>query len=128
MRVERWVAKGQALGHRHLKCHKRSTAQIECYFDERFIEWKRATGKPADARFVAECFAKRFTQADGNIFDGVVGVDVQVALGFDFKVKPTVLAKLVEHVVKKWNASVDAGRCRAVEIDEYINRGFFGGA
>jgi hypothetical protein len=58
----------------------------------------------------------------------VVGVDVQVALGFDLEVKPTVLAKLVEHVIKKWNASVDAGRSWAVEIDEYIDRGFFGGA
>jgi len=58
----------------------------------------------------------------------VVGVDVQVALSFDFKVKSTVLAKLVEHVIKKRNASVDTGRSWAVEIDEDIDRGFFGGA
>src|SRR2546422_8014264 len=42
---------------------------------------------------------ERGAEREGGVLDGVVGVDVQVALGLDGEVEQAVPAELVEHVV-----------------------------
>src|SRR5690606_28373105 len=51
--------------------------------------------------FVAQRFRHSLTQGKGRIFDGVVLVNVQVALHGDGQVDTTVSRQLVEHVVEE---------------------------
>jgi hypothetical protein len=54
----------------------------------------------------------------------VMAVDVQIALGDDVKVNQTMTRDLIEHVVKKANASVEVGFARAVKVDADGDLGF----
>jgi hypothetical protein len=48
--------------------------------------------------------AKRLAERDADVLDGVVGVDVQVALRLDVEVEHAVARHLVEHVLEKRHA------------------------
>ena len=83
-----------------------AAGQVEGDLDERLVERVQAAGEAADAGLVAERLAERLAERDGDVLDGVVGVDVQVARGLDGQVEAAVAAELVEHVV----VERDAGR------------------
>jgi small neutral amino acid transporter SnatA (MarC family) len=46
----------------------------------------------ANALFVAHCFGKGLTQRDADIFHRVMGVDMQVAMGFNVQIDQAVTA------------------------------------
>ena len=68
----------------------------------------------ADALLVAHGLVDRLAQRDAHVLDGVVAVDVQVALGLDVQVDQAMAGDLVEHVIEKTDAGGEAGpgRCR----------------
>ena len=55
--------------------------------------------EPADAALVAERLAQRLAEHDGDVLDGVVGVDVDVTGRRDVQVEQRVLGQAGEHVV-----------------------------
>jgi hypothetical protein len=97
--------------------HERAPGEVEGDLHERLVERELPAGEATDAGFVAERFAERLTERDGDVLDGVVGVDVEVAHGLDGQVEATVAAELVEHVVVERDARRAVGLARAVEID-----------
>jgi hypothetical protein len=64
----------------------RPAGDIDDRLGDRLIQGHHGVAIPADADLVAECLAQRLTDADRRVLDGVVRVDVQVALGPDGEV------------------------------------------
>jgi hypothetical protein len=64
--------------------------------------------EPLDARTVTPGLRQRLPEGDPGVLDGVVLVDLQVAVGVDGEVQATVAAELVEHVIEER----DTGRRR----------------
>ena len=48
---------------------------------QRLVQRHRGVAEPADAGLVAERLAERLAEHDRGVLDGVVGVDVHVAVG-----------------------------------------------
>src|SRR5690606_29375846 len=84
--------------------------------------------EPADAGLVAERLAERRAERQRGVLHGVVGVDVQVALGPHGQVEQPVLGELVEHVVVEADAGGDVGDPGPVEVDLDQDLGLLGGA
>jgi hypothetical protein len=68
-------------------------AQVNRGRDECFVHRDRRVAVPPDARLVAERLLDRLPQADADILDRVVGVDVQVALRLHGEVDQAVLGE-----------------------------------
>ena len=60
---------------------------------------------------------RRLAEHDADVLDGVVRVDVQVALGLDHEVDHPVPCDLVEHVVEERHAGGEIGAARPVEVE-----------
>src|SRR6185295_14547076 len=71
----------------------------------------------AQPLFVAHRLRHGLAQRDADVFDRVVAVDVQVALGDDLEVDQPVAGDLVEHVVEEADAGGQLGHARAVEVE-----------
>ena len=57
-----------------------------------------------------------------DVLDGVVQVDVEIALRVDREVEARVLAELLEHVVEERDAGRDRRRARAVDDERDVDR------
>ena len=90
--------------------------KIEGDLGERFIHGNNRPAVAVDASLIAERFFDGLTEDNPYVFDRVVSVDVQVAVGFDVEIDQAVASQKVEHVVKKTYAGVDSGFAGAVEI------------
>ena len=77
----------------------------------------------AQALLVAERLGNGLAERDADVFHGVVGIDVQVALGFDFEVDRTVAGDLVEHVVEEGNTSGKAANTGAIKVNFHRDLG-----
>src|SRR5690606_37736722 len=84
---------------------------------EGFVERYGGVAEPRDARLVAERLAQRLADADRDVLDRVVRVDVDVPGGLDAQVDERVLAERREHVVVERHARGDLGLARAVEVE-----------
>ena len=63
-------------------------------------------------------FVERLAERDADVLDGVVRVDVQVALArATVEVEHAVARDLVEHVVEERHAGGELGAAGAVEVD-----------
>ncbi len=80
LRVERRVAERQATrASLDVPRHERPPGQVEGDLDQRLVEREQPAGEAADAGLVAERLRERLAEGDGDVLDGVVGVDVEVA-------------------------------------------------
>src|ERR1022692_4351868 len=64
----------------------RSAAQIEGRGDERLVHRQSHGTITANARLVAERLRQRLAEADADVLDGMMGIDVEVAVGLDVEV------------------------------------------
>ena len=74
------------------------------------------------AERLAQCLAHR----QPGVLDGVVLVDVQVALAVNIQVDQAVAGDLVEHVLQEGHADGEARLAGAIEIDGDLDLGFQG--
>ena len=69
-----------------------------------------------------------FSEAGGvsalPILNGMMGIHLNVADGFDVQVKQTMLGKKREHVIEKRNSGVNVGNARAVNVERQLDGGF----
>src|SRR4051794_16651990 len=128
LRIERGTTERQRLGHLDFPHHERPPGKIEGHLHECLVEWIQAAGEAPDAGLVAHCLSKRFTEADGDVFDGVMRVDVQVATGGDPQIEAGVLADLFEHVVVERDARRDLRRTGTVDLERQVDRRLLGDA
>ena len=81
-----------------------------------------------DATLVAQRLLERVAQHDADVLGGVVGVDVQVALGAHRDVDQAVARELLQHVVKETDAGLDIVFAGAIEVDGGGDARLLGGA
>ena len=80
----------------------------------------------AYALLVTDGLSESLSQRDANIFDRVMGIDMQIALGGDTDIHHAMACDLVQHVVEKAQAAIQLGNARAIKVDGSGNLGFQG--
>ncbi len=78
------------------------------------------------AFLVADGLGEGLAEGDADILDGMVVVDVQVAVAFDIQVDQPVTGDLVEHVLEERHTDGEARLAGAIEIDGDLDLGFQG--
>ncbi len=78
------------------------------------------------ALLVADGLGEGLAEGDADVLDGVVVVDVQVAVALDVEVDQPVTGDLVEHVLQEGHADGEARLAGAIQIDGDLDLGFQG--
>ena len=104
-------------GNGNLKHEGVPAAEIDGRGDQRFFHRQREVAVAADAGFVAEGLLERLADGDADVFDGVVLIDVQIALGLHVQIDGCMLGQKREHVIEKTDAGGDVADARAIEIE-----------
>ena len=93
---------------------------------QRLVHGKVERGVAGDAAPLAERLGDGLAERNAGVLDGVVVVDVQVALGLDRHVDQRVARKLLQHMVEEADAGGDIEAAGAVDIDGDRDRGLLG--
>jgi hypothetical protein len=104
-------------GRVHLVDEVGAAGQVDGHLGDGFVDRDQRIAEPLHAGAVAPCLGQRLAQRDAGVLHGVVGVDLQVALGRDGQVQATVAAQLVQHVVEERHPGVDIAGAGPVEVD-----------
>ena len=81
---------------------------------QRLVHRHERRAEPDDADLVAERLVEGLPQADPDVLDGVVGVDLDVAARLDPEVEEAVLGHRLQHVAQERDGRVHADLPRAV--------------
>jgi hypothetical protein len=98
-----------------------ASGDVDDGLDERLVERDGGVAEPGDAALVAECLAHGLPEDDRDVLDGVVGVDMGVAVGLHGEVDERVLRERQEHVVVERDAGADVTAAGAVEVDGHLH-------
>ena len=71
----------------------------------------------ANPLLIAERLHEGLAERDAHILDGVMVIDMRVALGLHDEIEKAVAGEKVQHVIEKADAGLDFGAARAVEAD-----------
>ena len=104
----------------------RPAGHVDGGVGQRLVHRDPRVAEPADALLVAERLAQRLAQHDRGVLDGVVALDLDVALGAHGQVEAGVAAERGEHVVVERHAGVDVDDAGAVEVELDDDVGFLG--
>ena len=96
---------------------ERPARNVERDAGQRLVHRQQAIGVAGQAALVAERLLERLPERDADILDGVVVVDMQIALGGNADIDERVARELVEHMVEEADAGGDLGRAGAVEVE-----------
>jgi hypothetical protein len=107
-----------------LKNEKRTAAEIERNGRKRFVHRERKMSITTDAAFIAQRIAHGLAQANADVLDRVVLIDIQIANGVEREIERGVFGQKREHVVEKPDAGGDLRRSAAVEVQFELNVGF----
>jgi hypothetical protein len=61
------------------------------------------------------------SDADSNVFNGVMGIDVKIAFGAHFEVEQPVARDLAEHVIQETDSGLKIVLARTVQIQLYAD-------
>ena len=95
---------------------------------QRLVHRDEGVAEPADALLVAESLPQRLPQHDRGVLDGVMRLDLDVALGAHGQVEAGVAAQRGQHVVVERHTGVDVDLAGAVEVEFDDDVGFLGAA
>ena len=84
------------------------------------------SAKSGNPGHVAQSLVNGLTQSYARILDGMVLVDMQIALRPDIDIDQRMAGELFQHMVEKADAGRDFGGAGAIEIDANVNPGFLG--
>jgi hypothetical protein len=93
---------------------------------QRLVHRNTPVGEPLDTAFLAQRLRKRLSEADRHVLNGVVIVDIQVAVTPNRQVEQTVCGKRPEHVIEKADTGVDGRLAVAVERECHLDLGLGG--
>ena len=99
---------------------------LETLVTERLVERHVSMPEAPDPFLAAQCLRDRLSDRDADVLDGVVGVDVQVALRGHVEVDHAVPRSLVEHVVEERHAGGELRLAGPVEVQRHRDVGLGG--
>jgi len=99
-------------------------AEVKARTAERLVHRDIGVAKARDAGKIAQRLEDRLADDDACILDGMVHVDVQVALAAHSEVDGGMLGKAFQHVIEEADTGFDIGLARAIEIEGDRNIGF----
>ena len=77
-----------------------AAAEVECHLAQAVVH-RQAVAVALNAALIAKSLQQTFAESQCRVLDGVVLVDLEVALGVNGEVHHAVLAYLLEHVVEE---------------------------
>ena len=101
---------------------ERPPRKVERRPDQRVVHREVARPIAPDAALVAERLRQRPPERDADVLDGVMVVDLEVALGADVQVDHRMPRQLVEHMVEEADAGLAVVLAAAVEVDPHRQR------
>ena len=104
-----------------VELQSRSTGQIHYDATQCFIKRHVSVPVAAHAFFLTDGFGKCLAERDADVFNRVMGIDVEVASRFDFDIEYGVPRDLVEHVIEKRNLRRKTGAARTVEVQPHTD-------
>jgi hypothetical protein len=116
------------LVHRHMVMKKRSVAGINHQSHQGLIHRQITTSVTGNATQVTQGGSDGLAEADADILDTVVIINVGVAFGNHSQIEKPVHGKKRQHVIEKGYAAVYIRLAAAVETQLQTNVGFFGGS
>lgn len=105
---------------------KRASRNIKSGTHQCVVHRKQTRAIAHDTALVADRLSNGLTQSDANVLDGVMVVDMQIALAANCHVDQGVPGQLVKHVVKEPHAGSHVILSGAIEIDRHGNCGLGG--
>ena len=113
-----WLSKAPIMPalERHVHDQAGPPGKIDHHARQRLVQRHVGVAVAADALLVADRLQHRLAERDADVFDRVVAVDVQVALGLDVQVDQAMAGDLVEHVVEKADAGRELRLAAAVQV------------
>ena len=69
------------------------------------------------ATSITHCLCESLTQGNADIFDCVMRIDVQVAIGLDVEIDHAVPSNLIEHMLQKREPGIELRLALSVEIN-----------
>ena len=84
--------------------HEVTAAEVDRGGDERLFHRKREMSVASNALLVTDCLLDRLAQADSDVLDRVVLVDVEVTVGSYLQVEYSVPREEFEHMVEEADA------------------------
>ena len=99
-----------------------TAAEVEGHLAQTVVH-RQAVAVALNAALVAKSLQQTFAESQCRVLDGVVLVDLEVALGVNGEVHHAVLAYLLEHVVEESQSGLDVTLTRAVEVHLNIDVG-----
>ena len=99
----------------------RPAGDVDDGLDEALVERDGGVAEAGDAALVAEGLAQRLAEDDGDVLDGVVDVDLDVAGRPDGEVDERVLGQRAQHVVVERHPGLDVGLAGAVEVEAQLD-------
>ncbi|MNC17940.1 hypothetical protein D3C75_658330 [compost metagenome] len=116
--------RGAGEGHVHLQAW--AAGEVDHHARQRLVQRHVGVAVADDALLVADGLGEGLADGDADILDGMVVVDVQVALALDVQVDQPVAGDLVEHVLEEGYTDVESGLAGAIQIDGNLDLGFQG--
>lgn len=115
---------GTGKGNVHLQAGP--PGEVDDHPRQRLIEGHVGVAVAADALLVADGLGEGLAEGDADVLDGVVIVDMQVALALDVQVDQAVAGNLVHHVVKEGNPGIEPGLAGPIQVDGDLDLGLQG--
>ena len=84
-----------------------AATEIDCGDGERFVHGHEEVSGAQNAALVAEGAVEGFAERDADVFDGVVLIDVEIAVAFEFEIECAVAGEQLQHVIEEANAGGD---------------------
>ena len=101
-------------------------AQIHRRCHQHLVHRQRGTAVAPNAGLFAKRLRQRLAIADADIFDGVMRIDMEIAIGFHGQVDQAVLGQDGKHVVEEADAGSDLSAAGAFKIEAQGNARFGG--
>lgn len=102
--------------HGGLKDQVASAAEVHSDSRQGFFHGQHDMTVASDTGFGTEAIPEGLAETDADIFGGMVGIDVGIAVGLDFQVDQGVFREEDQHVVEESDAGVDFVLTGAVEV------------
>jgi hypothetical protein len=103
-----------------------AAAEVDGGEAESFVHGHDEISGAENATFRAERLLEGLAERDADILDGVVLIDIEVALGVKSEVEAAVVGEEFEHVIEKANAGRDGITAAAINGEREINLRLFG--